>query len=140
MFLSLKKLKPDTETDGKEKVLEGRGDRLERQMDRPSTEASGSAMAPTLAPGPSYASGSSGTTVINSSDLTDSREINFEYLKHVVLKFMSCREAEVRLMISVCYHRNSSWISAERLCPFCASISVFFCLCFFIVIFFLLSQ
>ncbi|XP_012676695.2 golgin subfamily A member 1 isoform X1 [Clupea harengus] len=87
------KLKPDTETDGKEKVLEGR-DRLERQMDRPSTEASGSAMAPTLAPGPSYASGSSGTTVINSSDLTDSREINFEYLKHVVLKFMSCREAE----------------------------------------------
>ncbi|NXT78366.1 GOGA1 protein, partial [Zapornia atra] len=33
-------------------------------------------------------------TVTNSSDLTDSREINFEYLKHVVLKFMSCRESE----------------------------------------------
>ncbi|XP_064420381.1 golgin subfamily A member 1 isoform X2 [Latimeria chalumnae] len=34
------------------------------------------------------------TTVTNTSDLNDSREINFEYLKHVVLKFMSCREAE----------------------------------------------
>ncbi|XP_029768594.1 golgin subfamily A member 1 isoform X2 [Terrapene carolina triunguis] len=33
-------------------------------------------------------------TVTNNSDLNDSREINFEYLKHVVLKFMSCREAE----------------------------------------------
>lgn len=34
------------------------------------------------------------TTVTNNSDLNDSREINFEYLKHVVLKFMSCRETE----------------------------------------------
>ncbi|XP_050764005.1 golgin subfamily A member 1 isoform X1 [Gymnogyps californianus] len=33
-------------------------------------------------------------TVMNNSDLNDSREINFEYLKHVVLKFMSCRESE----------------------------------------------
>ncbi|XP_072286585.1 golgin subfamily A member 1-like isoform X3 [Pyxicephalus adspersus] len=33
-------------------------------------------------------------TVTSLSDLTDSREINFEYLKHVVLKFMSSREAE----------------------------------------------
>ncbi|NXR09289.1 GOGA1 protein, partial [Semnornis frantzii] len=33
-------------------------------------------------------------TVTNSSDLNDSREINFEYLKHVLLKFMSCRESE----------------------------------------------
>ncbi|CAI9580712.1 unnamed protein product, partial [Staurois parvus] len=33
-------------------------------------------------------------TVTSSSDLTDSREMNFEYLKHVVLKFMSAREAE----------------------------------------------
>ncbi|KAM4696575.1 golgin subfamily A member 1 [Rhinophrynus dorsalis] len=33
-------------------------------------------------------------TVTNNSDLNDSREINFEYLKHVVLKFMSAREAE----------------------------------------------
>ncbi|XP_014113504.1 PREDICTED: golgin subfamily A member 1 isoform X2 [Pseudopodoces humilis] len=35
-------------------------------------------------------------TVTNNSDLNDSREINFEYLKHVVLKFMSCRESENR--------------------------------------------
>lgn len=28
------------------------------------------------------------------ADLPDAREINFEYLKHVVLKFMSCRESE----------------------------------------------
>ncbi|XP_032162336.1 golgin subfamily A member 1 isoform X1 [Mustela erminea] len=33
-------------------------------------------------------------SVTNSADLTDAREINFEYLKHVVLKFMSCRESE----------------------------------------------
>lgn len=33
-------------------------------------------------------------SVTNNSDLTDAREINFEYLKHVVLKFMSCRESE----------------------------------------------
>lgn len=37
-----------------------------------------------------------GLTVTNNSDLNDSREINFEYLKHVVLKFMSCRESEVK--------------------------------------------
>ncbi|XP_076126914.1 golgin subfamily A member 1 isoform X1 [Alosa pseudoharengus] len=89
------KLKPDSETDGRERVFEGRGDRQERQMDRPSTEASASAMVPTLAPGFGLASAPGpGTTVINTSDLNDSREINFEYLKHVVLKFMSCREAE----------------------------------------------
>lgn len=34
-------------------------------------------------------------SVTNNADLTDAREINFEYLKHVVLKFMSCRESEV---------------------------------------------
>ncbi|XP_017952134.1 golgin subfamily A member 1 isoform X2 [Xenopus tropicalis] len=33
-------------------------------------------------------------TVTNNADLNDSREINFEYLKHVVLKFMSARETE----------------------------------------------
>ncbi|KAK2506819.1 hypothetical protein MC885_021216, partial [Smutsia gigantea] len=32
--------------------------------------------------------------VTNNADLTDAREVNFEYLKHVVLKFMSCRESE----------------------------------------------
>nr|XP_033818023.1 golgin subfamily A member 1 [Geotrypetes seraphini]XP_033818024.1 golgin subfamily A member 1 [Geotrypetes seraphini] len=39
------------------------------------------------------------TTVTNNADLNDSREINFEYLKHVVLKFMSCREAEAFQLI-----------------------------------------
>ncbi|CAO2597623.1 Golgin subfamily A member 1 [Lemmus lemmus] len=34
------------------------------------------------------------SSVTNNADLTDAREINFEYLKHVVLKFMSCRESE----------------------------------------------
>lgn len=34
-------------------------------------------------------------SVTNNTDLTDAREINFEYLKHVVLKFMSCRESEM---------------------------------------------
>ncbi|KAG5840773.1 hypothetical protein ANANG_G00192220 [Anguilla anguilla] len=38
-------------------------------------------------------------TVTNNSDLNDSREINFEYLKHVVLKFMSSREAEAYQLI-----------------------------------------
>ncbi|XP_066223260.1 golgin subfamily A member 1 [Saccopteryx leptura] len=33
-------------------------------------------------------------SVMNNADLTDAREINLEYLKHVVLKFMSCRESE----------------------------------------------
>ncbi|XP_004641679.1 golgin subfamily A member 1 [Octodon degus] len=33
-------------------------------------------------------------SVTNNAELTDAREINFEYLKHVVLKFMSCRESE----------------------------------------------
>ena len=35
-------------------------------------------------------------SVTNNADVTDTREINFEYLKHVVLKFMSCRESEVK--------------------------------------------
>lgn len=33
-------------------------------------------------------------TMTSSSDLTNLRELNLEYLKHVVLKFMSAREAE----------------------------------------------
>lgn len=33
-------------------------------------------------------------SITNNADLSDAREINFEYLKHVVLKFMSCRESE----------------------------------------------
>ncbi|XP_041090286.1 golgin subfamily A member 1-like [Polyodon spathula] len=42
---------------------------------------------------------SAATTVINNSDISDSREINFAYLKHVVLKFMSSREAEAYQLI-----------------------------------------
>lgn len=84
------KLKPDADSDTKEKLQEG----------KPSSEAPVPAAAPTPAPGsvqgPGLAAYSSQTKVTNSSDLTDTREINFEYLKHVVLKFMSSREAEVR--------------------------------------------
>ncbi|XP_039178939.1 golgin subfamily A member 1 isoform X3 [Crotalus tigris] len=40
-----------------------------------------------------------GLTVTNNCDLSDSREVNFEYLKHVVLKFMSCRESEALHLI-----------------------------------------
>ncbi|XP_037652847.1 golgin subfamily A member 1 isoform X2 [Choloepus didactylus] len=43
-------------------------------------------------PGPEMPS--TAPSVTNNADLTDAREINFEYLKHVVLKFMSCRESE----------------------------------------------
>ncbi|XP_004716511.1 golgin subfamily A member 1 isoform X2 [Echinops telfairi] len=43
-------------------------------------------------PGPEMAS--LAPSVTSTADLTDAREINFEYLKHVVLKFMSCRESE----------------------------------------------
>uniref|UniRef100_A0A674AH28 Golgin subfamily A member 1 n=1 Tax=Salmo trutta TaxID=8032 RepID=A0A674AH28_SALTR len=80
------KLKPETESDGKERAQEGRGERQERP-DRIITEPT-----PGPSPGPN-------TTVTNTSDLNDSREINFEYLKHVVLKFMSSREAEAYQLI-----------------------------------------
>ncbi|CAB1321766.1 unnamed protein product [Coregonus sp. 'balchen'] len=80
------KLKPETELEGKERAQEGRGERQERP-DRTFTEPT-----PAPAPGPN-------TTVTNTSDLNDSREINFEYLKHVVLKFMSSREAEAYQLI-----------------------------------------
>ncbi|ELK07193.1 Golgin subfamily A member 1 [Pteropus alecto] len=43
-------------------------------------------------PGPEMAN--MAPSVPNNTDLTDAREINYEYLKHVVLKFMSCRESE----------------------------------------------
>ncbi|XP_017322942.1 golgin subfamily A member 1 isoform X1 [Ictalurus punctatus] len=87
------KLKPDADSDTKEKLQEG----------KPSSEAPVPAAAPTPAPGsvqgPGLAAYSSQTKVTNSSDLTDTREINFEYLKHVVLKFMSSREAEAYQLI-----------------------------------------
>ncbi|KAK3566312.1 hypothetical protein QTP86_032227 [Hemibagrus guttatus] len=89
------KLKPDADSESKEKVQEG----------KPSSEASVPATiffpASGSGPGPGLglAAHSSQIKVTNSSDLTDTREINFEYLKHVVLKFMSSREAEAYQLI-----------------------------------------
>ncbi|XP_056137553.1 golgin subfamily A member 1 [Lampris incognitus] len=87
------KLKPDPEAEGKDKLSEYRGDKQERLYSEPATSA-----APVLTPSPQNPPNSN-TTVTNTSDLNDSREINFEYLKHVVLKFMSSREAEAFQLI-----------------------------------------
>lgn len=91
------KLKPDPDSETKERLQESR---QEKSTDKTISETPMPATAPTPAPGLPQTSGpppiTSNTTVTNSSDLTDTREINFEYLKHVVLKFMSSREAEVR--------------------------------------------
>ncbi|XP_034396574.1 golgin subfamily A member 1 isoform X2 [Cyclopterus lumpus] len=76
------KLKPESEAEGKEKFPENR----ERVFPDP---------LPASTMGPP----TSNTLVTNTSDLNDSREINFEYLKHVVLKFMSSREAEAFQLI-----------------------------------------
>ncbi|XP_077943601.1 golgin subfamily A member 1 isoform X5 [Gasterosteus aculeatus] len=80
------KLKPEAETEGKEKFSESRAEKAERVCPDPLPTS-------TLSPPTSK------TTVTNTSDLNDSREINFEYLKHVVLKFMSSREAEAFQLI-----------------------------------------
>lgn len=80
------KIKPEPEAEGKEKCLESRAEKPERVNPEPP---------PAAAPTPP----TSNTTVTNTSDLNDSREINFEYLKHVVLKFMSSREAEAYQLI-----------------------------------------
>ncbi|KAM4745514.1 golgin subfamily A member 1 isoform 3-T3 [Anableps anableps] len=82
------KLKPEPEAEEKEKekALESRAEKQERVHSDPP---------PSSAPSPP----TSNTTVTNTSDLNDSREINFEYLKHVVLKFMSSREAEAYQLI-----------------------------------------
>ncbi|KAM3610533.1 uncharacterized protein V6R79_005259 [Siganus canaliculatus] len=80
------KLKPDPEAEGKERLPESRVEKQERVYPDPT---------PASVPSPPTSS----TTVTNTSDLNDSREINFEYLKHVVLKFMSSREAEAFQLI-----------------------------------------
>lgn len=80
---SLQKLKSEPDDEANEKSAESRLDKQDKVCPEPSPPASG------LSPPPSN------TTVTNTSDLNDSREINFEYLKHVVLKFMSSRDAEV---------------------------------------------
>ncbi|XP_024131123.1 golgin subfamily A member 1 isoform X2 [Oryzias melastigma] len=85
------KIKPEAEAEGKEKLPESRA---EKQQERLNQEP------PPLPPPPSAPSPpTSNTTVTNTSDLNDSQEINFEYLKHVVLKFMSSREAEAYQLI-----------------------------------------
>lgn len=78
-FGAPQKLKPEPDPEGRERCSESR-DRQER-------------VCPDLAPASSPPPAT--IMVTNSVDLNDSREINFEYLKHVVLKFMSSREAEV---------------------------------------------
>uniref|UniRef100_A0A3Q1I2X8 Golgin subfamily A member 1 n=1 Tax=Anabas testudineus TaxID=64144 RepID=A0A3Q1I2X8_ANATE len=80
------KLKPEPEAEGKEKLPESRPEKLERLCPDP---------LPAATPSPR----TSNIIVTNTSDLNDSREINFEYLKHVVLKFMSSREAEAYQLI-----------------------------------------
>uniref|UniRef100_A0A3Q1BK95 Golgin subfamily A member 1 n=1 Tax=Amphiprion ocellaris TaxID=80972 RepID=A0A3Q1BK95_AMPOC len=77
---------PEPEAEGKEKLPESRAEKQEKVC-------SDSPLASTPSPP------TSNTTVTNTSDLNDSREINFEYLKHVVLKFMSSREAEAYQLI-----------------------------------------
>lgn len=79
----LQKLKPEPEAEGREKLLESRAEKQDKVCPDPP---------PASTPSPP----TSNTTVTNTSDLNDSREINFEYLKHVVLKFMSSRDAEVK--------------------------------------------
>ncbi|XP_070760785.1 golgin subfamily A member 1 isoform X2 [Enoplosus armatus] len=80
------KLKPEPEAEGKEKLPESRAEKQERVCSDPPPASTPSPPTPN-------------TTVTNTSDLNDSREINFEYLKHVVLKFMSSREAEAFQLI-----------------------------------------
>uniref|UniRef100_UPI0037E8794C golgin subfamily A member 1 isoform X1 n=1 Tax=Semicossyphus pulcher TaxID=241346 RepID=UPI0037E8794C len=80
------KLKPEPEAEGKEKFPESRAEKLERFC--PDQLQASTPSPPT-----------SNTTVTNTSDLNDSQEINFEYLKHVVLKFMSSRDAEAYQLI-----------------------------------------
>ncbi|XP_018587256.1 golgin subfamily A member 1 isoform X1 [Scleropages formosus] len=84
------KLKPEMEPEVKEKRQDVKADKPERP-EKPCPEN------PVPTPGPSTTTIT--TTVTNNADLNDSREINFEYLKHVVLKFMSSREAEAYQLI-----------------------------------------
>uniref|UniRef100_A0A8C9Y7P7 Golgin subfamily A member 1 n=1 Tax=Sander lucioperca TaxID=283035 RepID=A0A8C9Y7P7_SANLU len=82
----LQQKEPEPEAEGKEKFPENRAEKQER-------------VCPDPLPASMQSPPTSNTTVTNTSDLNDSREINFEYLKHVVLKFMSSREAEAFQLI-----------------------------------------
>lgn len=59
-------------------------------------------------------------SVTNNTDLTEAREINFEYLKHVVLKFMSCRESEVKAS-KLLFGDGEGWLfcMSSLSAPFC---------------------
>lgn len=78
----MQRLKSEPDTEAREKSPEIRAERPESVC--PDPPPASSQNPPTF-----------NTKVTNTADLNDSREINFEYLKHVVLKFMSSREAEV---------------------------------------------
>ncbi|XP_057688821.1 golgin subfamily A member 1 isoform X1 [Corythoichthys intestinalis] len=80
------KLKPEPEEETKEKITESLVVKQETVCAEPPAVSS-----------PSLSTAS--TTVTNTSNLNDSREINFEYLKHVVLKFMSSGDAEAYQLI-----------------------------------------
>uniref|UniRef100_A0A3Q3WCE1 Golgin subfamily A member 1 n=1 Tax=Mola mola TaxID=94237 RepID=A0A3Q3WCE1_MOLML len=80
------KLKSEPGTEVRETLPESRTDKQERVCPDPLPPF-------TVSPPTSYC------MVTNTADLNDSREINLEYLKHVVLKFMSSREAEAFQLI-----------------------------------------
>ncbi|XP_049620184.1 golgin subfamily A member 1 isoform X4 [Syngnathus scovelli] len=80
------KLKPEPEEEAKDKIAESVV--IKQEM-----------VCAELPPVSSPSLPTANTTVTNTSDLNDLREINFEYLKHVVLKFMSSREAEAYQLI-----------------------------------------
>ncbi|XP_037115362.1 golgin subfamily A member 1 isoform X2 [Syngnathus acus] len=80
------KLKPEPEEEAKDKIAESVVIKQEMVFAE-------------LPPVSSPSLPTANTTVTNTSDLNDLREINFEYLKHVVLKFMSSREAEAYQLI-----------------------------------------
>uniref|UniRef100_A0AAR2LQ56 Golgin subfamily A member 1 n=1 Tax=Pygocentrus nattereri TaxID=42514 RepID=A0AAR2LQ56_PYGNA len=98
--LSLRERELKQRGEDKEKLPDGR---QERPAEKPSLETPVPAAALTPAPSSTHTAGpgpiTSHTMVTNSSDLMDTREINFKYLKHVVLKFMSSREAEAYQLI-----------------------------------------
>ncbi|XP_061585678.1 golgin subfamily A member 1 isoform X2 [Cololabis saira] len=79
------KLKPESEAEGREKFPESQAEKPERVCPEPLAAST---------PSPPTSN-----TVTNAADLNDTREINLEYLKHVVLKFMSSRDAEALQLI-----------------------------------------
>ncbi|TRY55477.1 hypothetical protein DNTS_027868 [Danionella cerebrum] len=94
------KLKPDPDSESKERVQDGKPERsAEKSIPETPMSIAAPSLALALGQSPELHPITSNTTVTNSSDLSDTREINFEYLKHVVLKFMSSREAEAFQLI-----------------------------------------